>query len=54
MMSPKLISVCVFSAAMALLMPACVMHRTVTSNGQTIEQGYVVKRPLKDAVNNSQ
>jgi len=53
-MSPKLIPLCVFSAAMAVLLSGCLMQRTVTSNGQTIEQNYVVKRPLKDALDNSQ
>lgn len=32
---------------------ACVTQRTVTRNGQPVEQGLVVKRPLKEAVENS-
>ena len=36
-----------------LPLSACVTQRTVTQGGQTVEQGLVVKRPLKEAVENS-
>ena len=39
--------------ALCLPMGACVTQRTVTRNGQPVEQGLVVKRPLKEAVENS-
>ena len=32
---------------------ACVTERTVTRNGQPVQQGLVVKRPIKEAVENS-
>ena len=40
---------------LAIILPlgSCVTQRTVTRNGQTVEQGIVVKRPLKEAVENS-
>jgi len=36
-----------------LPLSSCVTERTVTRGGQTVEQGLVVKRPLKEAVENS-
>jgi hypothetical protein len=39
--------------AVFLPLTACVTERTVTRNGQPVEQGLVVKRPLKEAVENS-
>jgi hypothetical protein len=33
---------------------SCPYQRTVTEGGQTVCQEYVVKRPLKEAVANSQ
>lgn len=41
--------------AFAAVLPqtSCVTQRTVTRNGQPVEQGLVVKRPLKEAVENS-
>lgn len=36
----------------ALILPlsGCLTQRTVTRNGKKVEQGLIVKRPLKDAV----
>jgi len=31
----------------------CVTKRTVTQGGQTVESGYVVKRPIKEAIQNT-
>ncbi len=42
-----------FLIAIILPLGSCVTQRTVTRNGQTVEQGLVVKRPLKEAVENS-
>jgi len=39
--------------ALVLSLPGCITQRTVTKGGQTVEQGWVVKRPLKEAVQNS-
>jgi outer membrane protein assembly factor BamE (lipoprotein component of BamABCDE complex) len=41
--------------ALAVILPlaGCMTQRTVTRNGQTVEQGLVVKRPLKEAAGNS-
>jgi len=40
---------------LAIILPlgSCLTQRTVTRNGQTVEQGIVVKRPLKESVENS-
>lgn len=42
-----------FVLPLILPLSSCVTHRTVTRGGQTVEQGLVVKRPLKEAVENS-
>ena len=36
------------------LLSSCLVRRTVTTGGgQTVEQGYAIKRPVKDAIKNS-
>jgi len=44
-----------FSIVLALILPlsGCLTQRTVTRNGKKVEQGLIVKRPLKDTVDNS-
>jgi hypothetical protein len=45
-----------FSAAAlvsATLLSGCLTQRTVTAGGQTVSQQYVIKRPLKEVVENS-
>ncbi len=39
--------------AAILPLSSCVTERTVTRNGETVEQGLVVKRPFKEAAENS-
>ena len=42
--------------AMAILLTSlsgCLTKRTVTEDGRTVSEGYAIKRPLKDAVENS-
>ncbi|WP_367870874.1 hypothetical protein [Luteolibacter sp. Populi] len=36
-----------------LPLSGCITERTVTQGGQKVEQGLVVKRPLKEALENS-
>lgn len=43
-----------FAAILAVLLSGCVTHRTVTSGGETISSGYVIKHPIRDALSNSQ
>jgi outer membrane protein assembly factor BamE (lipoprotein component of BamABCDE complex) len=38
----------------AALSSACLIQETVTVNGQVQKEGYVVKRPIKDVIGNSQ
>lgn len=40
-------------AATALFLPGCVTKRTTYQNGQEVSSQYVVKRPIKEAVQNS-
>ena len=40
--------------ASAVLLSGCLTQQTVTSNGEVISQDYVIKRPLKDAIENSE
>lgn len=35
------------------ILPGCLTQRTVTQGGQTVSQNYVIKRPLKEVVQNS-
>lgn len=37
----------------SLLFSSCLTQRTVTQGGRTVKQDYVIKRPLKDALDNS-
>lgn len=32
------------------LLSSCLVRRTVTTGGQTVEDGYAIKRPIKDAI----
>lgn len=45
------------TAAAAILLTSlsgCLTKRTVTEGGRTVSEGYAIKRPLKEAVENSQ
>ncbi|MCF7675767.1 MAG: hypothetical protein K9N23_16950 [Akkermansiaceae bacterium] len=46
---------CLLAATVAALLTGCLTRRTVTaSDGRTIESKYVVERPVKKLINNSQ
>lgn len=51
-MKPLLLSAA--TLACASLLAGCLTQRTVTEGGQTVSQKYVIKRPLKEAIENSQ
>jgi hypothetical protein len=53
-MHPKLIFISLIAATMAMVFSGCLVRREVTSGGRTIQDNYVVKRPLKEAIENSQ
>lgn len=53
-MNMKSGSICLISAAMALLSTGCLVKETVTVNGEVREEDYKIKRPLKEAIENSQ
>jgi hypothetical protein len=42
------------AALLILPLTGCLTQRTVTEGGHTVKQEYVIKRPLKEAVRNSQ
>lgn len=44
----------VFSVLLAVFSTSCLVQEKVTVNGQVMEEGYVVKRPIADALDNSQ
>ncbi|MGB6223425.1 hypothetical protein [Haloferula sp.] len=48
-------SIARLSALVLLLLSlsGCLTRRTVTQGGQTVESGYVVTRPIKEAIQNS-
>lgn len=32
---------------------SCLVKRTVTTGGQKVEEGYAIKRPIKEVIDNS-
>ncbi|MEY3896266.1 MAG: hypothetical protein RLZZ214_1786 [Verrucomicrobiota bacterium] len=53
-MNAKFTFICLFSSLAAVLSSGCLVREKVTVNGEVMEEGYKVKRPLKDAIDNSQ
>jgi hypothetical protein len=53
-MKTKLILKCLLAAAMAVTSSGCLTQRTVTRGGHVVSQDYVFKRPMKEAIQNSQ
>lgn len=41
------------AALLLTSLPGCLTKRTVTEGGRTVSEGYAIKRPLKEAVENS-
>jgi hypothetical protein len=39
---------------LALLTSGCLTQRTISEGGHTVSQDYIMKRPLKEALENSQ
>ena len=42
------------AASLVVLWSGCLTQQTVTSNGEVISQDYVIKRPLKDVIENTE
>ena len=42
------------ACSVAIMTSGCLTQETVTSNGEVISQDYVIKRPLKEAIENSE
>ncbi|MEO5917628.1 MAG: hypothetical protein ABIS50_25585 [Luteolibacter sp.] len=42
------------ASSLVVLLSGCLTQQTVTSNGSVISQDYVFKRPLKDAIENTE
>ncbi len=53
-MNAKLILSYLLSGAAAFLTSGCLVKRTVTVNGESQQEGYAIKRPIKEAIENSQ
>ncbi len=53
-MKTKLSFICLFATAMAVLSTGCLVREKVTVNGEVVQEDYKIKRPLKDAIDNSQ
>lgn len=44
---------CLLSVIFAIPLTGCLTQRTVSEGGHTVSQKYVIKRPIKEAVQNS-
>jgi hypothetical protein len=44
---------CLLVATLTLPVTGCLTRRTVTQGGQTVSQEFVIRRPLKEAIQNS-
>ena len=44
----------VLTVTLAFSLTSCLTQRTVTQGGRTVKQEYIMKRPLKEAFQNSQ
>jgi hypothetical protein len=49
----RIVLKCLMAAAVVVSMSGCLTQRTVTEGGRKVSQEYVIKRPLKEAVQNS-
>ena len=54
MINLKLIALGLLSCVVAVLFTGCLVRQKVIRNGEVVREGYVFKRPLKEAWNNSQ
>ncbi|MES2659664.1 MAG: hypothetical protein V4689_13690 [Verrucomicrobiota bacterium] len=45
---------CLLVSSLVILVSGCLTQQTVTSNGEVISQNYVIKRPLKDGIENTE
>lgn len=53
-MKSTILAKCLLASSLVVLVSGCLTQETVTSNGEVISQDYVIKRPLKDAIENSE
>ena len=53
-MSTKSGSIWFLSAVMTLLLTGCLVQETVSVNGEVRQEEYKIKRPIKEAIENSQ
>lgn len=54
LMKSTILAKCLLASSLVVLVSGCLTQETVTSNGEVISQDYVIKRPLKDAIENSE
>ncbi len=53
-MKSTIVISCLLAVLATALLPSCVMRQTVTENGEVISSDYVVKRPIKDLIDNTE
>jgi hypothetical protein len=53
-MTSKSLLLATLGAALSLMLTGCLTQRTVTDGGQTTKQNIIVKRPVKDLIQNTQ
>lgn len=53
-MKSRFLIPCLIAAVATAILPSCLMRQTVTENGEVISSDYVVKRPIKDVIENSE
>ena len=53
-MKSRFLIPCLLAVTATALFPSCLMRQTVTQNGEVISSDYVVKRPIKNVIKNSQ
>lgn len=53
-MNVRLISKSLLAALATAFLTGCLTRRTVTGGGEVVQDAYVIKRPLKDAIQRSE
>jgi hypothetical protein len=54
LMKIKTIAKCLLASTVVVFSSGCLMQQTVTENGEVTSSNYVIKRPIKELIENSQ
>jgi len=52
-MKLEILSRSLLATILVLSLSGCLVHQTVTRNGEEVRSGYAFKRPVKEAIDNS-